>query len=137
MLELTENFSIPEEELEFSFIRSSGPGGQNVNKSSTAAQLRWNIENTKAFDEKTKLRLINRLSFRITKHGDIIIKSDTHRSQERNVQDCLDRLKELILEHIKVPKKRVPTKATVSSIEKRLKHKKGHSKIKALRKKPY
>jgi len=136
MLIISNTLSIPSKELEFTYVRSSGPGGQNVNKTNTCAVLKWNIVNSRVLTQPLKERLVKRLFHRISKAGCLIIKSDKFRHRERNTSECKERLKKLILTYSKVPKKRKPTKASKASREKRLKLKKAHGKTKELRKKP-
>lgn len=122
---------IPENELRFEFTRSGGPGGQHVNKTNTAAVLRWNLDTTLGFSEHQKIKLQEKLS--VTQEGDIIIRSEEFRDQERNKKRCLEKL-DLILERaLFIPKKRKATKPTRAQKEKRLKGKKIRSEVKKLR----
>ncbi len=120
-------------ELRFSFIRSPGPGGQNVNKVATAVLLRFNVLHSPSLPEPVRLRLISLLGSKLTTQGDLIIKATRYRTQERNKQDAIERLEALILRATKVPKKRKKTKPTLASKERRLAEKKSHGKTKALR----
>jgi len=120
MLKITNTILIEDDELEESFIRSSGPGGQNVNKVSTAVQLRFNAKSSPAISEDVFLRMRQIASHLITKEGVLIITAESHRSQDRNRMDARDRLIEIIRKATIVPKKRKPTKPTYSSKLKRM-----------------
>jgi len=124
--------SVDFSEIEFTAVRSVGPGGQHVNKTSSAIQLRLNIESSSLPGFlKDKLRKMN--DHRITEGGDILIKVQEERSQLRNREIATERLKELIEKALYTPKKRKKTRPTKASIEKRLKTKKVRSEIKKLR----
>lgn len=122
---------IPENELSFEFTRSGGPGGQHVNKTSSAALLRWNILSTEAFTTPQKERLISKLKY--SQSGDIIIRSEEFRDQERNKARCLEKLNDILVKALHIPKKRKATKPTRSQKEKRLKGKKIRSEVKKSR----
>jgi ribosome-associated protein len=124
---------IPTSELQFSFIRASGPGGQNVNKVATAVELRWDAQHSSALTEAVRARFLPLAGKKITSQGEIIIKASRFRTQERNKQDALDRLYELIKRASIVPKKRKKTKPTFGSTQRRLESKKIHGKLKSLR----
>ncbi len=128
-------FQIPFHELEFTYARSGGPGGQNVNKTNSAAILRWNVLNTTAFPDAVREHLYERLKAKLTKEGDVLIRSDVHRDQDQNRSECIRRLHDLIRKSLFVPKKRTATKPTRSSVRKRLDSKRIHSEVKNLRKK--
>jgi len=124
--------NIPPAEIELIAVRSSGPGGQHVNKVSTAIQLRFDIMNS-SLPEQVKQRLMNLNDNRITKDGVLIIKANEERSQKKNKELALSRLNDLIDSVSTPPKKRIPTKPTVSSQIKRLEEKSKRSQKKALR----
>ncbi len=132
MIKITPTVSIHESELKFTFVRAPGPGGQNVNKLATAAQLRFNIQQSH-LPEETRERLLSLLSNKITSTGDLIIKASRYRTQEQNKQDAIDRLIELIKRVITPPKLRKKTKPTRAAKQKRLTQKKLHGKMKSLR----
>lgn len=129
------DYQIPFHELDFSYARSRGPGGQNVNKTNSAAILRWNVLNTTAFPDAVRERLYEKLKSKLTEDGDVLIRSDVHRDQDQNRSECIRRLNDLIRKTLFVPKKRTATKPTRSSVRKRLESKRIHSEVKNLRKK--
>ena len=124
---------IKESELHLSFVRSRGPGGQNVNKVSTAVQLRYNILNSD-ISEDIKDRFCEQYKNRISKNGDVIILSQSHRTQSKNKIDAIKRLESLFSD-IKIPVKRIATKPSRSSQVKRIESKKKRSVLKKNRKK--
>ena len=124
---------IKESELRLSFIRSRGPGGQNVNKVSTAVQLKYNIVNAEIPD-KIKKRFFEQYKNKISKNGDIIIVAQSYRTQNKNKIDAINRL-ESLFSYIKIPIKRIPTKPSWSSQVKRVQSKKKRSVLKRNRKK--
>lgn len=133
MIKITTNFWLNEDEIQVSFIRSPGPGGQNVNKVSTAVQLRFNIIRAASLPETIRERLLLLIGNKITKEGDLIIKASRYRSQERNKQDAYSRLQALLQQAAIIPKKRKKTKPSLASKERRLTSKKLHSKNKTIR----
>lgn len=124
---------IKESELHFSFVRSQGPGGQNVNKVSTAVQLRYNIHESD-IPKHIKELFIEKYSNRISKNGDIIIIAQSHRTQNKNKIDAINRLESLFSD-IKIPVKRIATKPSKASKVKRVESKKKRSLVKKNRKK--
>ncbi|MDO6427621.1 alternative ribosome rescue aminoacyl-tRNA hydrolase ArfB [Thalassotalea sp. 1_MG-2023] len=129
MLEISNNVTLAEWEIELNAIRSQGSGGQRVNKVATAIHLRFDIKRS-SLPNVYKERLLKLSDSRITSDGVVIIKSQSHRTQDMNKQEALERLKELILSAMVVQKKRRPTKPTKSSQRKRMdsKTKKGATK---------
>ena len=121
-------------ELQFSFIRSPGPGGQNVNKVATAVLLRFNLQVSPSFSEPMRERLLEKLAARLTASGEILIKANRYRTQESNKRDATERLMQLLTQHAYPPKLRRPTKPTKASKERRIASKKLKGQQKALRK---
>ncbi|MFO7606676.1 MAG: alternative ribosome rescue aminoacyl-tRNA hydrolase ArfB [Desulfurivibrionaceae bacterium] len=132
MLNISEKITIPANEIELSAIRASGPGGQHVNKASTAIHLRFDIK-TSSLPEHYKERLLKMSDHRISSDGVIVIKASGSRSQEKNREEALDRLRELVRSAGVVPKKRRPTKPSRSSLRKRLERKKKRARVKSMR----
>jgi len=136
MLEVSSEIRIADEEFQWSFARSGGPGGQNVNKVASKAILHWPVASTSALPEPVKQRFIAFQRKRITKEGEVVINSQRFRDQERNRLDCLEKLREMILQAAVLPKKRKPTKPSRRSRMNRLQDKRQRSGVKALRKTP-
>src|SRR5262245_58767093 len=110
MFTVSEQIQIPDEELHWSFVRSGGPGGQNVNKVASKAVLRWDLERSAGVPDAVKTRLRTLERRRITNDGELIVTSQRWRDQERNRQDCLEKLRELLLEASVLPRTRKATK---------------------------
>lgn len=125
---------ITEDEVLIEYTRSSGPGGQNVNKVATKAQLRWRVGASRVFTEEQKERIRKKLATLLNKNDEIVLQGDTTRSQAQNRDLVLQKLNERVAGALFVPKKRRPTKPTRSSREKRLESKKKASVIKKSRK---
>ena len=133
MIRITDKVSLDETELEENFVRASGPGGQNVNKLSTAVQLRFDVRRSPSLSNDVAIRLMHLAGQRLTNDGVIVIIAQRHRTQERNRQDARDRLVELIREAATPPKPRRATKPTKASKQRRLESKKRRSGVKSLR----
>jgi ribosome-associated protein len=133
MIHITRAISIGEGELEERFIRASGPGGQNVNKLASAVQLRFDARRSPSLPDDVRTRLERLAGRRLTRDGVIVITAQRHRTQERNRQDALDRLVELIRQAAVPPVPRRATRPTAGSRERRLESKKRRASIKGLR----
>jgi len=133
MIEITPSIAIHEREIRFEFIRASGPGGQNVNKVSTAVQLRFHVPGCESLPDEVKARLIRLAGKRMSASGELIIDARRYRSQERNRQDALDRLVALIRKAARKPRARRKTRPTAASKERRLEEKRQRSRIKKQR----
>jgi ribosome-associated protein len=132
MLEITPFFSIDERELHFDFIRSAGPGGQNVNKVATAVQLRFDVRGS-TLPEEVKERLLAIAGHRATADGELLIEARRYRTQEQNRADATQRFVELVRKALLPPKPRKKTGPTVTSKAKRLEQKKRKGEVKRMR----
>jgi len=122
-LEVTPSVTIPDSDLSFAFVRASGPGGQNVNKVSSAVQLRFDMAGSTALSESVKTRLRALAGRRVTDDGALLIIARNQRSQDHNRREALERLAELVRQALVVPKTRRATKPTRASRERRLESK--------------
>lgn len=135
-LNISRNVRIPLREFEIEMTRSSGPGGQNVNKVSSKVRLRWPVGQSSALPEDVRERLLAKQAGRITNAGELIVTSQRYRDQRRNRRDCLERLREMIQEVLAPPQQRRPTRPTHGSKRRRLEGKRQRSVTKRLRKRP-
>ncbi len=113
-------YKVPAEELQLTFSRSSGAGGQNINKVNTKVTLTWNVADTLALPHDVVSRFMKVYANKILEDGTFVMTSQRHRSQNQNIEDCLEKLQEMIDEVAVPPKKRRPTRPTRSSVKRRL-----------------
>lgn len=132
-IRITNAIELDEDELQEKFVKSSGPGGQNVNKVSTAVQLRFDIKNSPNLPSRVRQKILKSGDSRLTKEGQIIIIAESKRTQEANRKDAFDRLKKLINEAAFVPKPRLATRPTLASKKRRLESKTKRAQTKKMR----
>jgi ribosome-associated protein len=135
-IKITNRVRIPESEVELSYARSGGPGGQNVNKTATKVQLRWNPRSSTALSAEDLALLETRLASRLTKDGELLVSSERYRDQGRNVDDAVERLVHLVRRAIRRPTPRKKTRPTKASRERRLAGKRRRSELKRQRREP-
>lgn len=133
---VTPQLGIPLDEFTFTFARSGGPGGQNVNKVNSKALLRWRVLESPSLDERVRARFVEQNRHRITESGDFILTSQRFRDQPKNIDDCHEKLRELLMRAAVQPKRRRPTKPTAGSRRRRLSDKRLRSANKQLRRRP-
>jgi len=133
MLRVNDEIAIDESEIQESFVRASGPGGQNVNKLATAVQLRFDVRHSPSLSPEVRARLARLAGRRLTREGVLVIISQRHRTQERNRDDARTRLLELIRQAAVKPKLRRATRPTAASRERRIEGKKRRARLKRLR----
>lgn len=136
MLEIAPNVTLPDDELTFTYARSGGPGGQNVNKVSSKVILRWNPAASPSLPADVKARLLAQQGSRLTNEGDLLITSQKTRDQARNIEDCKEKLAELVRRALHRPRPRRATRPTRGSVERRLQAKKAQRQRKQGRRRP-
>lgn len=133
MLIVNSRIRVPDSELRWSFVRSSGPGGQNVNKVSSKAVLRFRVSKSLALPDDVRARFLARYRSRVSTTGDVIVTSQRYRDQARNVADATEKLRSMIAAVARPPKKRKPTKPSRAAIARRKESKQAQAKKKQLR----
>lgn len=136
MIVITPNLSIDDNEVELSFVRSSGPGGQNVNKVSTAVQLRFDVRRSPSLPNDVAIRLMTLAGSRLTNDGVLVLTAQSHRTQGDNRAEAIERLTALVREAAEKPKPRRPTRPTKASKVRRMEGKTKRGDVKALRGRP-
>jgi ribosome-associated protein len=135
MIFVPPNIRVEEHELLFKTARSGGPGGQHVNKAETRVQMRWNVGQSHGVPDAVKARFLARFRTRITEGGELIIDCDETRSQARNREICLERLKQMLTQVATPPKPRKKSKPSKSALKRRREHRQAHAAKKAARRK--
>ena len=136
LLAISSSLAIPLDEFSFEFARSGGPGGQNVNKVNSKAVLRWKPAASPSLPPPVRDRLVRSIASRMTRDGELLITSQLTRDQGRNVADCLDKVRQLVLIALHPPKTRRASRPTLGSQQRRVESKLRHSSTKRLRRKP-
>jgi len=137
MIDIAPGLQLDEAELEFSYILASGPGGQNVNKVATAVQLRFPVRASASLPEPVKVRLVQQLGRRLTREGELVITARRFRSQERNREDAVDRLVEMVRHAAQPPRKRRKTAPSRAARERRMAEKRKRGERKRERGRPF
>ena len=135
-LEVTSRIRIPVDELRITHSRSSGPGGQNVNKVNSKVTIHWPVVASPNLPDDVRARFLSKFRRRINKQGELVIHSQRYRDQERNISDCYEKIKGLLLEVATPPKRRKATRPTRGSKERRIREKKSRSQLKQGRRPP-
>ncbi len=130
---MLEQVQIPRHEIQLVFVRGTGPGGQNVNKTSTTAQLHWNVDTSSAVTDTQKAMVRHALRNRINSLGELVLTASEERSQSQNKETAIERLERLVTKAITPRTRRIPTKPSRASRERRLVQKEQHSRVKRLR----
>ena len=136
VLEVTPQIRIPMGEFSFTFARSSGPGGQNVNKVNSKATLHWPITSSASLPEDVRARFVAAFGGQINKQGELVLQSQRFRDQERNIEDCLEKLRDMLQHAAIAPKRRKKTRPSRASKQRRLNDKKARSEVKSRRSGP-
>lgn len=136
MLEVNDQIVIPDAEFHFTFARSGGPGGQNVNKVNSKAMLQWDVLRSPSIPDDIRQRFLAAYPRRLTKDGSVMIGSQRYRDQARNITDCLNRLRDLILSVVEAPMQRKATRPSRGAKQRRLTEKKARSERKQGRRPP-
>jgi ribosome-associated protein len=135
-LVVSRSVAIPLTEFDVEYVRSGGPGGQNVNKVSSKARVRWPVVSSPSLPDEVKERFLTRYKSRLTNEGELILVGQKYRDQKQNYDDCLTRLAEMVREVLVPPRPRKPTKPSRASQRRRVEAKKQRSDTKRLRRKP-
>jgi ribosome-associated protein len=136
IVQVNSQIAIPRREIQFSFVRSAGPGGQNVNKVASKAVLRWQVATSPSIPDHLRPRLISHLGRRVNDRGELVLASQRYRDQSKNIDDCLEKLCDLVATAVKVRKKRKKTALPRSSREARLRQKRSTGEKKQSRRRP-
>ena len=136
LVRINAQIAIPKSELRFSFVRSSGPGGQNVNKVASKAVLRWDVSTSAAIPEAVRERFLAKFRRRINDRGELVIASQRYRDQAKNVEDCLSKLREMVVGAATIPKPRKKSKLPKAAREARLRQKRHVAEKKQRRRRP-
>ena len=135
-VQINSQIAIPRNEIRFSFVRSSGPGGQNVNKVASKAVLRWQVATSPSIPDHLRTRLVGQLGRRMNDRGELVLTSQRYRDQSKNIDDCLQKLSELVAAAVKLRKRRKKTALPRSAREARLKQKRSTGERKQGRQRP-